>query len=48
MSRLAPPTRLTPLDALVAATALAHKLPLYTLDPNRFAAVPGLSAISPY
>jgi predicted nucleic acid-binding protein len=48
MSRLAPPAGLTADDALVAATALAHKLPLYTLDPARFSAVPGLSAIPPY
>lgn len=48
MSRLAPPIGLTPLDALIAATALAHKLPLYTLAPGRFAAVLGLSAIQPY
>jgi predicted nucleic acid-binding protein len=48
MSRLAPPVLLTPLDALIAATALAHKLPLYALGPARFAAVPGLSALPPY
>ncbi|MBY0514098.1 MAG: PIN domain-containing protein [Gemmataceae bacterium] len=42
------PMLLTADDALVAATALIHKLPLYTLDPPRFAAVPGLSAIRPY
>lgn len=42
------PIPLTADDALVAVTALIHKLPLYTLDPPRFAAVPGLSAIRPY
>jgi predicted nucleic acid-binding protein len=48
LDQLAPPSGLTADDALVAATALAHKLPLYTLDPARFAAVPGLSALPPY
>jgi len=42
------PASLTADDALVAATALIHKLPLYTLDPARFAAVPGLTALRPY
>lgn len=35
-------------DALVAATALTNKIPLYTLDPARFAAVTGLTALRPY
>jgi predicted nucleic acid-binding protein len=48
LENLQPPTGLTANDAVVAATALAHKLPLYTLDPGRFAQVAGLSAISPY
>ena len=48
LERLPPPAPLTAGDALVAATALAHTLPLYTLDPGRFAAVPGLSAVQPY
>lgn len=48
LDRLPPPAGLTADDALVAATALIHKLPLYTLDPGRFAAVPGLTAIRPY
>lgn len=48
LDRLPPPSPLTADDALVAATALAHKLPLYTLDPGRFAAVPGLAAVRPY
>lgn len=48
LDSLPPPCGLTADDAIVAATALAHKLPLYTLDPARFAAVPGLTAIRPY
>ena len=43
-----PPCGLTADDAVVAATAVEHKLPLYTLDPARFAAVPGLTATRPY
>jgi predicted nucleic acid-binding protein len=43
-----PPSPLSADDAIVAATAVIHKLPLYTLDPARFAAVPGLSATRPY
>jgi predicted nucleic acid-binding protein len=43
-----PPAPLTADDAIVAATALIRKLPLYTLDPGRFAAVPGLTAARPY
>lgn len=35
-------------DAIVAATAIEHSLPLYTLDPARFANLPGLVAIKPY
>jgi predicted nucleic acid-binding protein len=42
------PTLLTPSDAIVAATAIEHSLPLYTLDPARFASVPGLVALKPY
>jgi predicted nucleic acid-binding protein len=42
------PTVLTPSDAIVAATAIEHSLPLYTLDPARFANVPGLAATRPY
>ena len=42
------PTVLTPSDAIVAATAIEHSLPLYTLDPARFATVPGLATIRPY
>ncbi len=40
------PTRLTADDLLVAATALLRKLPVYSLDPGRYAAVPGLTALS--
>jgi len=47
VDQLAPPSSLSAADAIIAATALAHKLPLYTLDPARFAAVPGLTAIRP-
>ena len=42
------PTVLTPSDAIVAATAIEHSLPLYTLDPARFANLTGLVAIQPY
>jgi predicted nucleic acid-binding protein len=42
------PTTLTAIDAIVASTAIEHSLPLYTLDPARFAAVPGLTALRPY
>lgn len=35
------PVGLTGNDAVVAAAALIHKLPLYSLDPGRYAAVPG-------
>ena len=48
MDKLPSPSGLTAGDAIVAATALELKLPLYTLDPNRFAAVPRLTAIQPY
>ena len=48
LAALALPLALTPSDALVAATAIEQSLPLYTLDPARFAAVPGLAAIQPY
>jgi predicted nucleic acid-binding protein len=42
------PTLLTPADAIIAATAIEQSLPLYTLDPARFATVPGLAAVRPY
>lgn len=34
--------------ALVAATALVHKLPVYTANPGRYANLHGLAAIQPY
>jgi predicted nucleic acid-binding protein len=43
-----PPSPLTADDGIVAATALIHKLPVYTLDPARFAVVPRLTTIQPY
>jgi predicted nucleic acid-binding protein len=48
LESLTPPSGLTADDALIAATAIEHSLPLYTLDPNRFAAVPKLTAARPY
>ena len=36
------------LDALIAATALAHSLPLHTFNQKHFTAVPGLRTIQPY
>jgi len=45
MSGLPPPCRLTPLDGLVAAAAGVLKLPLYSLDPDRYAGVPALTAL---
>jgi predicted nucleic acid-binding protein len=32
-------------DALIAATALAHELPLFTTNPNDFAGIDGLSVV---
>ena len=48
LEQLPPPCGLTADDAIVAAAAIEHTLPLYTLDPARFAAVPGLAALQPY
>jgi predicted nucleic acid-binding protein len=48
LESLSPPCGLTPDDAIVAATAIEQSLPLYTLDPTRFAAVAGLAAVRPY
>lgn len=42
------PTALTAIDGVVAATAIELSLPLYTLDPARFAAVPALTTLRPY
>jgi predicted nucleic acid-binding protein len=36
------------LDALIAATALAHTVPLHTFNQKHFIAVPGLQTIQPY
>jgi predicted nucleic acid-binding protein len=33
-------------DAMIAATALAHGLPVYTLNPDDFAGIDGLEVIS--
>ena len=48
LDTLPAPSALTANDAIIAATALRHKLPLYTLDPGRFAGVAGLSTLPPY
>ena len=40
-------TGMAPLDALVAATALAHEIPLVTLTPQLFAGVAGLTLCRP-
>lgn len=37
------PSRITPIDGLVAATAVLLKLPLYSLSPDRYAGMPGLT-----
>jgi predicted nucleic acid-binding protein len=42
------PTTLTADDAIIAATAIEHSLPLYTLSPARFANLSGVAAIQPY
>jgi predicted nucleic acid-binding protein len=39
---------LNPLDALIAATALAHEIPLVALDPRPFLHVAELSVLRPY
>lgn len=36
------------LDALIAATALTHNLPLHTFNQKHFSAVPNLQTIQPY
>jgi predicted nucleic acid-binding protein len=48
LESLPPPCGLTPDDAIIAATAIEHSLPLYTLDPARFANVSGLATLQPY
>lgn len=42
------PDGLQPLQALMAATALAHEIPLYTNDPAPFRNIPDLEVVSPY
>jgi predicted nucleic acid-binding protein len=39
---------LQPLQALMAATALAHEIPLYTRNPTPFRNIPDLQVVSPY
>jgi predicted nucleic acid-binding protein len=39
---------LQPLQALMAATALAHEIPLYTRDPGPFKSIPDLQVVAPY
>lgn len=48
LAQLPPPSPLSADDAIIAATALVHKLPLYALDPGRYAGVPNLTAVRPY
>lgn len=48
LESLPPPCGLTPDDAIIAATAIEHSLPLYALDPTRFAHVVGLATLRPY
>jgi predicted nucleic acid-binding protein len=39
---------LQPLQALMAATALAHEIPLYTRTPGPFQSIPDLEVVVPY
>jgi predicted nucleic acid-binding protein len=39
---------LQPMQALMAATALAHEIPLYTRNPNPFRNIPDLEVVTPY
>ncbi len=39
---------LEPLQALTAATALAHEIPLITREPKPFAGIAGLQLVAPY
>jgi predicted nucleic acid-binding protein len=41
-------TGLNPLDALIAATALAHEIPLVAIDPHPFLNIAELSVLRPY
>ena len=48
LSSLPVPCPITANDAIIAATAIEHSLPLYTLDPVRFANLSGIATIQPY
>jgi predicted nucleic acid-binding protein len=48
LESLVPPSGLRPDDAIIAATAIEHSLPLYTLDLGRFANLPGLATVQAY
>jgi predicted nucleic acid-binding protein len=48
LEALPPPSPLSADDAIVAATAVENKLPLYTLDPPRYTGVAGLTVLQPY
>jgi predicted nucleic acid-binding protein len=48
ITQLPPPSPITADDAIIAATAIEHSLPLYTLDPARFSNIAGVAAIQPY
>jgi predicted nucleic acid-binding protein len=39
---------LEPMQALMAATALAHEIPLYTRHPDPFRNIPDLTVVTPY
>jgi predicted nucleic acid-binding protein len=39
---------LQPMQALMAATALAHEIPLYTRHPEPFRNIPDLEVVAPY
>ena len=39
---------LQPLQALMASTALAHEIPLYTCHPEPFRNIPDLEVVTPY
>jgi predicted nucleic acid-binding protein len=48
VSSLPVPMPITADDAIIAATAIEHSLPLYTLDPARFANLTGVAALQAY
>lgn len=39
---------LAPLDALIAATALAHEIPIVTCNPTPFVGIAGLAVVRPF